>query len=69
MQKEAMTDEEVEKWEGKIKDSLLRRDTTLNSSLQKDFPLMPFLIDYPQRNKVHHLHLHKYAINYLLYNL
>lgn len=28
-QKEAMTDEEVEKWEGKIKDSLLRRDTTL----------------------------------------
>lgn len=30
-QKEAMTDEEVEKWEGKIKDSLLRRDTTLNS--------------------------------------
>lgn len=30
-QKEAMTDEEVEKWEGKIKDSLLRRDTTLGS--------------------------------------
>lgn len=30
-QKEAMTDEEVEKWEGKIKDSLLRRDTILGS--------------------------------------
>ncbi len=30
-QKEAMTDEEVEKWEGKIKDSLLRRDSILGS--------------------------------------
>lgn len=30
-QKEAMTDDEVEKWETKIKDSLLRRDDTLNS--------------------------------------
>lgn len=30
-QKEAMTDEEVEKWEKKIKDSLLRRDDTLGS--------------------------------------
>ncbi len=30
-QKEAMTDDEVEKWENKIKDSLLRRDTTLGS--------------------------------------
>lgn len=30
-QKEAMTDDEVEKWETKIKDSLLRRDNTLNS--------------------------------------
>lgn len=29
-QKEAMTDDEVEKWETKIKDSLLRRDDTLN---------------------------------------
>lgn len=29
-QKDAMTDEEVEKWETKIKDSLLRRDGTLN---------------------------------------
>jgi flagellar hook-associated protein 2 len=30
-EKEAMSDEEVEKWEKKIKDSLLRRDTTLES--------------------------------------
>ena len=30
-QKEAMTDEEIEQWENKIKGSLLRRDTTLGS--------------------------------------
>lgn len=30
-EKEAMSDEQIEKWENKIKDSLLRRDTTLNS--------------------------------------
>lgn len=30
-QKEAMSDDEIEKWETKIKDSLLRRDNTLNS--------------------------------------
>ena len=29
-QKEAMSEEEVKLWEGKIKDSLLRRDDTLN---------------------------------------
>lgn len=29
-QKETMTDEEIENWENKIKDSLLRRDTTLS---------------------------------------
>lgn len=29
-EKDAMSDKEVEKWEQKIKDSLLRRDTTLN---------------------------------------
>lgn len=32
-QKEAMTDDQVEKWETKIKDSLLRRDNTLSSLL------------------------------------
>lgn len=30
-EKEAMTDDEVEKWEKKIKDALLRKDSTLNS--------------------------------------
>lgn len=30
-QKEAMTDDEIEKWEAKIKDSLLRRDDTVSS--------------------------------------
>ena len=30
-EKDAMSDTEIEKWEAKIKDSLLRRDTTLNS--------------------------------------
>lgn len=29
-EKEAMSEEQIEKWEGKIKNSLLRRDTTLN---------------------------------------
>ena len=33
-QKEAMSDEEVEKWETQIKDSLLRRDSTLSGILE-----------------------------------
>lgn len=33
-QKEAMSEEEVKLWEGKIKDSLLRRDDTLNGLMQ-----------------------------------
>lgn len=32
-EREAMSDDEIEKWETKIKDSLLRRDSTLNSIL------------------------------------
>lgn len=32
-EKEAMTDDQIEKWETKIKDSLLRKDTTLNGVL------------------------------------
>lgn len=34
-EKEAMSDEQIEKWENKIKDSLLRRDTTLNSVMSE----------------------------------
>ncbi len=33
-EKSAMSDKQVEKWEKKIKDSLLRRDSTLNSIMQ-----------------------------------
>ncbi len=33
-EKEAMSDDEVEKWEGTIKDSLLRRDKDLNSVME-----------------------------------
>lgn len=33
-QKKEMSDEEIEKWESKIKDSLLRRDTTLNGLIE-----------------------------------
>lgn len=33
-EKEAMTDGDIEKWETKIKDSLLRRDSTLSSVIQ-----------------------------------
>ncbi len=32
-EREQMTDEQIEKWENKIKDSLLRRDSTVNSLL------------------------------------
>lgn len=32
--KEVMSDKEVEEWEGKIKDSLLRKDSTLNDVMQ-----------------------------------
>lgn len=31
-EKESMSESEIEKWEGKIKDSLLRRDSTLNTA-------------------------------------
>ena len=33
-QKDSMTDEEVEKWEGKIKDGLLRRDEDLRTAME-----------------------------------
>ena len=33
-EKEAMSEDEVEKWEGTIKDSLLRRDKDLNNVMQ-----------------------------------
>lgn len=45
-QKEAMTDEEVELWENKIKDSLLRNDTTLNSLMQAMRTTMQGQVEY-----------------------
>lgn len=45
-QKDAMTDEEVELWEKKIKDSLLRSDTTLNSIMQSMRSAMQKQVEY-----------------------
>lgn len=39
-QKEAMTDDEVEEWENKIKSSLLRKDTTLNTVMNTMINMM-----------------------------
>lgn len=46
-EKEALSDEEVEKWEKKIKDSLLRRDSTLSSlgSAMKTVMKLTFDVD------------------------
>ncbi len=46
-EKEAMSESEIEKWEQKVKDALLRRDTTLNSvsSAMKSAMLSTFEID------------------------
>lgn len=46
-EKEALSDEEVEKWEKKIKDSLLRRDSTLSgvASAMKTVMRMTFDVD------------------------
>ncbi len=46
-EKDAMSDTEVEKWEGKIKDSLLRRDSTLSSvsSAMKQIMLSGFSVN------------------------
>lgn len=45
-QKEAMTDSQIEKWEAKIKDSLLRRDDTLNSILSSMRTILSGSVDY-----------------------
>ena len=46
-EKEAMSDSEVEKWESKIKDSLLRRDSTLNTvaSAMKEIMMSGFEVN------------------------
>lgn len=45
-QKEAMTDEDVKLWEDKIKNSLLRRDSTLNGIIQGMRSAMTSQIEY-----------------------
>lgn len=49
-QKEAMTDDEVEKWETKIKDSLLRRDDTVSSLISSFRTNMMGSIAYNGKN-------------------
>lgn len=49
-QKEAMTDEEVKEWENKIKNSLLRRDSTLNSVMQSMRTAMQTQVAYDGKN-------------------
>ena len=44
-EKEAMTDDQIEKWESKIKDSLLRRDTTLGSLTTAMKQAMQYSVD------------------------
>ncbi|MDE7326777.1 MAG: flagellar filament capping protein FliD [Lachnospiraceae bacterium] len=45
-QREAMNDEDIEKWEKKIKDSLLRRDSTVNSLMSTMKMTMAGTVDY-----------------------
>lgn len=45
-EREAMTDDQIEKWETKIKDSLLRRDSTLNGVISTMRNTMASQVDY-----------------------
>lgn len=49
-EKEAMTDEDVKLWEDKIKDSLLRRDQTLNGIMQGMRTVMMGTVSYEGKN-------------------
>lgn len=49
-QKEAMTDDEVKLWEDKIKDSLLRNDSTLNGIIQSMRGAMSGTVQYEGKN-------------------
>ena len=59
-EKSQMSDSEVEKWETKIKDSLLRRDSNLSTimnamttSMTKAIPSMERIIRFPVLESVH----------------
>ncbi len=49
-EKEAMTEEDVKLWEDKIKDSLLRRDSTLNGIIQGMRSAMMSTVSYEGKN-------------------
>lgn len=68
-EKDAMSDTEVEEWEKKIKDSLLRRDGTLSSvsSVMKEVMLSTFVSDTNGRNKGNDKYLSYFGIETLGY--
>lgn len=45
-EKESMSDDQIEKWEGKIKDSLLRRDPTISSLLSSMRTILNKAVEY-----------------------
>ncbi|MBD5550132.1 MAG: flagellar filament capping protein FliD [Lachnospiraceae bacterium] len=68
-EKEALSDTEVEEWEKKIKESLLRRDSTLSSvsSAMKDVFLTTFISDINGRNNGNDKYLSYFGIETLGY--
>lgn len=48
-QKSSMTDDQIEKWEGKIKDSILRRDDTLGSVINAVKTAMTSSVENPSK--------------------
>ena len=64
-QKDSMSDEEVEKWEGTIKGALLRKDTNLRTIMDVMVMSMNETFDMGGTKK----HLSDYGINTLSYNL
>ena len=68
-EKEALSDDEVEEWEKKIKESLLRRDGTLSSvsSVMKEVMLSTFVTDINGKNEGNNKYLSYFGIETLGY--
>lgn len=68
-EKEAMSEKEVEKWEEKIKDSILRKDSTLSSvaSAMKNVMMQGVTFKDKDGNVTDHLYLSDFGINTLGY--
>jgi len=68
-EKEAMSEKEVEKWEEKIKDSILRKDSTLSSvaSAMKNVMMQGVTFKDKDGKVTEHLHLSDFGINTLGY--